>query len=126
MRTAVLSALLVVSMTAVTGTVPVYQTKSPSYLPHRYGAGRFTCGAWVEGRRKSTRELQDPLEVIMTTWAEGFLSAATLFLWAKPGLRLKDTDESGIKAYLDKYCAEHPLDAFSDATTELVGELKEE
>ena len=70
------------------------------------GAGRFSCGHWLEIRR--TRDT--PHDVRFTQareWLDGFLSAYNLYLF--PGGNVAaGTDNEGIHDWMDNYCRENP------------------
>lgn len=50
----------------------------------------------------------------------GFVTAASVF----QVVDMRKTDSAAFAAFADKYCAEHPLDDFSEAVRALLLELK--
>ena len=81
------------------------------------GPGVSTCGAWVANRKTSRSSLA-------SAWAEfwllGYLSRAS---FQHQGDILGGTDSQGLFAWVDKYCAENPLDLVVDAADQLEAEL---
>src|ERR1051325_3398248 len=55
-------------------------------------------------------------------WVAGFVSGAG-YGYSMHGARLADTDFDGASKWIDKYCADHPLDELADAAVALVQEL---
>ena len=74
-----------------------------------YGFGNASCGSWLKERK------QQRIGGGHQAWVLGFVSG---FRYA--GFRLRGTDSLGLLAFVDSYCAEHPLDNISKATVALV------
>ena len=79
------------------------------------GAGTKSCGAWTDARRASGVE-----EYTYVAWIQGYITEANGFI---SGDLTAGTDVEGIKAWVDNYCAAHPLDDLASAASALVGEL---
>jgi hypothetical protein len=80
------------------------------------GFGGQTCGKWVEDRASlgAMAELDE-------AWVLGFVSASNKpFLVGTNVDILKGVDNAGAFAWLDGYCAKHPLDLIADAAGRLV------
>lgn len=81
------------------------------------GAGTTSCGNYIEHGEDNA--------ALFITWAQGFLSGANM---AADVLANKDfvliPDGASIKAYLDKYCRENPLESPSQGTIFLFRELQ--
>jgi hypothetical protein len=91
------------------------------------GVGQFSCGHWLEN--KPTRPIgeyasaDNILGVMDTQWVLGFLSAFNRY-GDGSGNVMQGTDNSGIYAWIDNYCAAHPLDSIVKAAMALVEERK--
>ena len=71
-----------------------------------------SCGAWTAARRGDNPRLAE----LHYTWILGWLSAASF----RSNRRLMaNQDDEALKAWLDNYCAGHPLANISDAAIEL-------
>lgn len=83
------------------------------------GAGTTSCGYYIEHGEDNAAA------ALFITWAQGFLSGANM---AANVLANKDfvllPDGASIKAYLDKYCRENPLESPSQGTIFLFRELQ--
>jgi hypothetical protein len=85
-----------------------------------YGAGAASCGTWTDARKEGGARA-DALEA----WVEGFLTGTNALLAVKdegPDVAAS-TDMSGILKWLDRYCADHPLDRITAASMALIAEL---
>jgi hypothetical protein len=58
----------------------------------------------------------------MTSWIQGFITAYN-FDVPGPSDLTKGTDVDGLQAWMDNYCAQHPLANIADAAIALVDEL---
>jgi len=67
------------------------------------GAGAGSCGTWVEDRRAAPRSAELDL-----SWVLGFLSGIG-FMGAVGDDPLNGVDADGVRAWIDNYCAAHPL-----------------
>ena len=56
------------------------------------------------------------------SWVQGFLSAFNYYV-SKSGNVLSGIDNNGIFAWIDNYCAAHPLDDIATATFAFIAEL---
>ena len=74
-----------------------------------YGEGNSSCGEWTSKRNLAAN----------AAWLVGFVSGAG-FVSPAP---FKKTDTAGLEAWMDTYCAEHPLVSIADAAGKLVDEL---
>lgn len=90
------------------------------------GVGQFSCGHWTQnmptrspGTFASSANMPAALD---TQWVQGFLSAFNYY-GNGSGNVTNGTDVNGVFAWIDNYCAAHPLDLIADATIALVSEL---
>jgi hypothetical protein len=75
-----------------------------------YGTGNASCGAWIaETNQKAFRLL----------WTLGFETGA-----GSLRVKMRDSDSAGMSAWVDQYCAVHPLSTVADASIALVEELR--
>ncbi len=78
-----------------------------------YGAGRHICRQWTAERDNQS------MYVSRMEWVLGFVEGA-----AWQGVHIKETDEEGIAARIDRYCTAHQLDSLEKATIAVVQELR--
>ena len=77
------------------------------------------CEAWTSAR-KGPRGA--PVAVGLTGWVLGYISAVNEYgPWSADVTQGTDTDS--VFAWIDNYCAQHPLNNVDDATEVLLGEL---
>jgi hypothetical protein len=84
------------------------------------GAGTTSCGQYIE--HSADKDISD----LFVTWAQGFLSGmnvANHVITNREFVLLPDG--ASIKAYLDKYCRENPLEEPITGTMLLFKELRE-
>jgi len=81
------------------------------------GAGTTSCGKYIEHGEESSD--------LFVSWAQGFLSGANIaaHVYAKKEMVLLP-DSASIKAYLDKFCRDNPLDSPSQGVIFLYRELR--
>ena len=84
------------------------------------GQGNQSCGKWTQDSRdpNSTAAIAD------LVWVLGYVSAYNNYASASSGDVSSNTDVNGIEAWIDGYCANHPLDKIAGAAAELIIELK--
>jgi hypothetical protein len=80
------------------------------------GAGAVSCGTWLEHRR------DDHDSEFLVSWVLGYISALNQTISYSHNLT-RGTDTGGITAWVDNYCATHPLDSLAAASTQLGVEL---
>ena len=77
------------------------------------GVGQFSCGHWTQNaptHPTGTYVSSDKTAVAMDTqWVMGFLSAFNYY-GKGSGNVLTGSDNDGAFAWIDNYCAAHPLD----------------
>lgn len=95
--------------------VTVAQRVPPRTVFTVYGFGTKSCGSWLEERKLSQVTLPGGAQ---RAWVLGFVSGVGYI-----GPKMKDTDADGIYAFMDTYCAAHPLDSIGGAAQALVEEL---
>jgi hypothetical protein len=83
------------------------------------GFGLQSCGSWIDWREHGKSLVRTAAEA----WVAGYLSG--LNFGGDPGLPdiLLGADPPALRAWIDKYCREHPLDHLSKATETLSIEL---
>lgn len=94
------------------------------YSAKAQGDGRFmsyhpsslsSCGAYTRAPAAERSWAQ--------AWLWGFVSGVNQAR-SERGPRLADTDTDGIVSWVDKFCAENPLNTFTNAAITLVTELE--
>jgi hypothetical protein len=82
------------------------------------GVGTVSCAVWTKDRvdRASDRHF------INGAWVQGYLTAVNLFSDG-PSHIAKGIDDDGVMAWIDNYCAQHPVDSLTVAAKALVEEL---
>lgn len=115
--------LALVLITLVVGTVggyalaPQERTKPGEFQTHAYGLQ--SCGRWTDERRQGGL-----VDEVYQGWVYGFVTGAgDMFAALSPPLTLRTTDSAAIRAWVDNYCAAHPLDSIAKASEALVLEL---
>jgi hypothetical protein len=79
-----------------------------------YGSGAQSCGKWLAAIDN------DEDRVIRASWVLGWISAAGHY---DVHGTLRHTDVDAMKAWVDNYCHDHPLDDLDDAAIALVKAL---
>ncbi len=80
------------------------------------GIGNRSCGAWTTATRTQSIERRE-----FNGWLMGFLSAMNST--DKYKSIIVATDGFGYAAWVERYCAEHPLDTVYKASVSLLNEL---
>ena len=93
------------------------------------GEGQLSCGAWTKAQAHrpaigaDNKYLATDIGLSsQIAWVSGFLSAFDYY-GNGSGNVSSSTDGNGILAWIDNYCAAHPLDNIEKATVALVSEL---
>jgi hypothetical protein len=109
--------LLAMAVTAVCGAA-----RSEPHDVRLLGAGATSCSAWTEARRGSDPS-SEQLAADYTEWVEGYVSAMEQEL---PEIipQVRNADVVGLRAWVDNYCAAHPLDDLAVAANALVSMLQ--
>ena len=76
-----------------------------------YGPTEESCESWLAASGAE--------ETALEWWLLGFVSGADL-MSEQP---LRSSDSEGLAGWVDRYCAEHPLDPIVKAAIDLVAEL---
>ncbi|MDD1450855.1 hypothetical protein NHF48_007550 [Sphingomonas sp. H160509] len=81
-----------------------------------YGPGVQSCGHWTQVRRDGGID-----NATMQTWLAGFISGQNAVLSATNSITniLEGSDIPGANAWVDNYCAAHPLAPLSEAALKL-------
>jgi hypothetical protein len=86
------------------------------------GVGADSCGRWVADRRARNYDM-----VIKEGWVTGYLSGYNR--WSPRSAPDRDisggTDAAGLFAWIDNYCAAHPLMPLAGAAESLVFTLRQ-
>src|SRR5689334_19748197 len=96
-----------------------------------YGWGAQSCGAWTKAQ--ANRPMLNPSGLVAPTpngpnfisqhqWVLAFISAYNVYQGATPDVT-KGTDANGLFAWMDNYCAAHPLNMIGTAVIDLIAEL---
>lgn len=83
--------------------------------------GLETCRIWTQGRTQA-----DVAQGARQAWVLGFVTAANAYTQNhgdSDGNLSKGTDTEGLYAWIDNYCAAHPLNRLSTASTALMNDL---
>lgn len=104
-------ALLVVSF--------LFANENAQAEPRRYisGEGIVECGEYLESRRENNPRQS----YVYATWMRGFLSGYNIATSGRPVANIPSPET--ILAYIDKYCAEKPLDLLGSCAIKLTKEL---
>lgn len=77
-----------------------------------------SCGDWTLNRANRGFRTQ-----ALEGWVLGFVTGAN-FYGSSDGKTGADTNSTGMLAWVDRYCADNPLDDIVEASVKLVTELK--
>jgi hypothetical protein len=83
------------------------------------GPGGSSCGTWTESRKDAVAGANN------VSWMLGYVTAYGRYGWSLSSNVAADTDNIGLVAWMDNYCAAHPLEEIEDAAHALVLELGE-
>jgi hypothetical protein len=98
------------------------------------GEGRGSCGNWTKAQRHRPQIGADGLMPVtfadmdlatQAAWVQGFISAFNYYGGATAPDIASGTDANGVFAWIDNYCAAHPLDSIATATIALLTELSQ-
>lgn len=93
------------------------QARTPLRQVQTYGfPGNDSCGDWTENRKNRSTQ-------VLEGWVLGFVTAANTY-GENDGLLGVGSGATGMLAWVDKYCADNPLDTVLTASAKLVIELK--
>ena len=111
--------LVMVSVLGLAASANVRAQSEP--LNATLGAGNESCGKFLDYERRS-----DQVSVFMiVSWVQGFISAENISIATgtnQPFLHLPDGET--VRAYLDKFCRENPLDSPALGAGKLYHELQ--
>jgi len=82
------------------------------------GVGTLSCEVWTKDRADRTSDSH----FVNGAWIQGYLTAVNAF-GDGPSHISKGTDADGIMAWIDKYCAQHPVESLTVAAKALVDDL---
>lgn len=82
------------------------------------GFGNNSCGAWTVAKQEDGWS-----RIAYQSWLGGFISGVNLGGARAYGNLTDGTDMRGLTAWMDNYCAAHPLDAVGVAASNLAAEL---
>ena len=121
-------AVLVLSLDG--GTVRGFQ-QDP--LVAIYAPGTSSCGAWLDARRSTGTN--DVRLLQFESFVAGFASAYNTYVdgpltttsgSSERGRNVLHVDIYGQRAFLDKYCAEHPTELFQRSVAALLNHLDQD
>jgi hypothetical protein len=81
------------------------------------GAGGYSCGTWTAEKAIPIRRLENE------AWLMGYFSAANRFVSTNGNLT-HGVDGTGLVAWMDNYCAAHPLNMIETGALNLYQELR--
>ena len=77
--------------------------------------GSFSCGKWINTPKHTSEYFQ------LRYWVFGYLSGINMESGAD---FLRGRDADGLTVWIDNYCRRNPLHAITQATNELIKELR--
>ena len=82
-----------------------------------WGFGTQSCGTWTADKQKAGYE-----QIVDISWVEGYMSAMDR---TNPAINVAShhTDANGMAAWVDNYCAAHPIEQISAAAEAFAAEL---
>jgi len=78
-----------------------------------HGQGTVSCGVWKQARLTDRWYPE-------SGWVLGYLTAYNEYHWTKTDDIASGTDSDGIAAWIDGYCAVHPLNTIAQAARQLI------
>jgi hypothetical protein len=81
------------------------------------GPGTASCGAWLDTRDHVSRFDRE-------SWVMGYITAYNRFALSADEDVAKGVDAKGMFAWIDSFCANHPLEDVESASFALVLELR--
>lgn len=108
---------LLVALTVLTSTNAVFAREGPVGR----GEGTISCGRWISDRKNHSFPGFEATDV---AWLLGFISAFNLYLLKADDDVARGTDTAALTAWVDSYCAAHPLDSLESAAASPVMELQ--
>lgn len=120
MKTRHLTSAMLLGLALMAGSA---QTAGEGF-PRHLGYGTQSCGTWTQHRRLG---VSSSPTLVNQAWVLGFLTAMNASTWelgVSDGDLTKGTDADGLFAWIDNYCATHPLENIRDATLALDAELQ--
>lgn len=91
------------------------QRPVPTDTPMIMGAGTQSCGFWTRWSKE-----RGMMSNVLFAWVQGFISRAS---YSRLTDLLRGRDADGLQAWVDNYCAAHPLDTIELAAGALELEL---
>jgi hypothetical protein len=119
------SKIVCLSTVLLLGSISAWTQPAPPYTI--VGSGADSCGQYLEVRSGNQQSPEVLLkEFMMISWAQGYISGMNAYrVVANPKWdRLLLPDAPSIKAYLDKYCRDNPLQTVKDGSFALFTELE--
>jgi len=80
------------------------------------GPTDFSCGKWINTPKRSAEY------EVLKSWVTGYLSGTNMGSAGPDFLQGRDVD--GLTALIDNYCSRNPLHAITQATYQLILELR--
>jgi hypothetical protein len=117
--------LMVVGIIWTTMT-PVHAEDAPGSLG-TWGAGTESCGWYLAHSTPDALKESSLSHWMAESWVQGYLTAiAFMARWPEHehGWTLKVIDLPALDAWLGLYCSQHPLTQLSQATIQLMSELR--
>ena len=110
--------LLAVTLTVWPGVAAAAPDRDGNY--RSLGPGNASCGEWTKERKSNIHSAQ-----ARQSWVLGYLTAINLYgPWSYDVT--KGTDREGLMAWIDNYCASHPLESVAKTMEQLILELTPE
>jgi len=94
---------------------------APTRADDRYvilGAGGRPCGSWLELRSRAL-----PETTVLQSWVLGYITSVNANVLTGTGDVSRGDSPDTLFAWIDNYCAAHPLDSIARATGALLDSL---
>jgi len=110
---------------AVTNATPQETRKPEDRQVAVYSLGQESCGLWLDAyaKRNTGRDIR---LVQFESYLEGFATAYNIYGPDTGGTQnhILSTDVYAQRAFLERYCREHPIDSYLNAINALFRELR--
>jgi hypothetical protein len=114
---------------ALLGAAIAIATAGQTFAQLILGAGRISCGEWLQFRSILNAPPGENLKEKATlfqlhAWIDGFLSGTNVANISGPDFLASKPSGIAMYAWVDNYCRSRPLDHIADAAEALIKELR--
>ena len=107
---------------AVAVVLSVALTASAAHAANEYvvlGAGSRPCGSWLQLRTQA-----NPESAVLQSWVLGYITSVNANVLTVSQDVADGSTPDALYAWIDSYCAAHPLDSLARGTANLLESLR--